>query len=105
GSSALIRSGAATSTQNSEPAHPAPAEILYEHAHFQLASERPAGHNVSTLRKKSALMRVTTETKAQTRERILSRARKILSKKAFDAVTTRDLAAAADIGVGTFFNY
>jgi AcrR family transcriptional regulator len=50
-------------------------------------------------------MRVSEKTKLQTRERILRRARKILSKNNFHAMTTRDIATAAGIAAGTFFNY
>ncbi|MBN4071922.1 TetR/AcrR family transcriptional regulator [bacterium AH-315-F18] len=50
-------------------------------------------------------MRVTKKTKEATRKRILQEARKLFSKKGFDAATTRDLASAADIAAGTLFNY
>ncbi len=50
-------------------------------------------------------MRVTPQTKLDTRQRILDRARRLLNKKGYDATTTRDLARAADIAIGTLFNY
>jgi len=50
-------------------------------------------------------MRVTAETQAATRERILAASRRLLASSDFESVTTRDIARAADIAVGTFFNY
>ncbi len=50
-------------------------------------------------------MRVTAETKAKTRDRILEAARKLFADKGFDETTTRDIAAAASIATGTLFNY
>jgi AcrR family transcriptional regulator len=50
-------------------------------------------------------MRVTAETKAATRQRILEAARQLFATKGFDATTTRDLADAAGIAAGTLFNY
>lgn len=50
-------------------------------------------------------MRVSAETKAETRTRILEAGRKAFSEKGFDATTTRELAAAAGIAAGTLFNY
>jgi AcrR family transcriptional regulator len=48
---------------------------------------------------------VTAEVKAETRRRILKAARDRFAKVAFEAATTREIAAAAGIGVGTLFNY
>ena len=50
-------------------------------------------------------MRVTAETKQETRQRILDAARKLFSEKGFAGTTTRDLAAEASIATGTMFNY
>ena len=50
-------------------------------------------------------MRVTAKVKKQTRERILSSARKLFQEKGFDETTTRDIAGRARIAAGTLFNY
>src|SRR5688572_8218050 len=50
-------------------------------------------------------MRVSAQTKAATRERILLAARQLLNEKGYDATTTRDIAHAAEIASGTLFNY
>ena len=50
-------------------------------------------------------MRVTAETQAATRERILEVAQELLAAKGFEATTTRDIAHGAEIAVGTLFNY
>ncbi len=50
-------------------------------------------------------MRVTAETKAATRERILQASRELFAERGFEATTTRDIAQAADIASGTLFNY
>lgn len=50
-------------------------------------------------------MRVTQAQREETHRKIVSSALKLLSKKGFDATTTRDLADAAGIASGTFFNY
>ena len=50
-------------------------------------------------------MRVTAEAKAETRRRILKAARDRFAKVGFEAATTREIAAAAGIAVGTLFNY
>lgn len=50
-------------------------------------------------------MRVTAHTKLATRQRILEVAKKLFAQQGFAATTTRDIAAAAEIGVGTLFNY
>lgn len=50
-------------------------------------------------------MRVTAETKAATRQRILDSAQQLFAAQGFEATTTRDIAQAAEIAVGTLFNY
>src|SRR5688572_17157211 len=50
-------------------------------------------------------MRVTDETKNATRQRILDEAKKRFAQQGFEATTTRDIACAAGIAVGTLFNY
>ena len=50
-------------------------------------------------------MRVSAETKAATRERILAAARRLLNEKGYESTTTRDIAEAAQIASGTLFNY
>jgi AcrR family transcriptional regulator len=50
-------------------------------------------------------MRVTAETKAATRRRILEAARQRFEADGFAASTTRDIADAAGIAAGTLFNY
>jgi AcrR family transcriptional regulator len=50
-------------------------------------------------------MRVTAQTKAATRERIIDAARQLFAAKGFEASTTRDIADAAGIASGTLFNY
>src|SRR5579864_5099223 len=50
-------------------------------------------------------MRVSPQTKAATRERILQAARRLLAEKGYEATTTRDIAEAAQIAGGTLFNY
>ena len=50
-------------------------------------------------------MRVTPETRAATRERILEASRQLFAENGFEAATTRDIAERAQIGVGTLFNY
>jgi len=50
-------------------------------------------------------MRVTAETKAATRQRILEAARQLFATGGFDTSTTRDIAEAAGIAAGTLFNY
>ena len=50
-------------------------------------------------------MRVTAETKAKTRERILEAALKLFTGQGFEATTTRDVAREAGIATGTLFNY
>jgi AcrR family transcriptional regulator len=48
---------------------------------------------------------VTAEVKAETRRRIVKAARDRFAKVGFEAATTREIAAAAGIAVGTLFNY
>lgn len=50
-------------------------------------------------------MRVTAEAKNATRNQILNVAQKQFAQRGFEATTTRDIARAANIGVGTLFNY
>jgi AcrR family transcriptional regulator len=50
-------------------------------------------------------MRVSAQTKIQTRERILDVARKLFSDRGFESATTREVAEAAGIATGTLFNY
>lgn len=50
-------------------------------------------------------MRVNAETKAATRRRILEAAERLFAEQGFEATTTRDIAAAAEIASGTLFNY
>ena len=50
-------------------------------------------------------MRVTAETKAATRQRILEAARQLFATSGFEACTTRQIADAAGIATGTLFNY
>jgi AcrR family transcriptional regulator len=50
-------------------------------------------------------MRVSAETKAATRQRILEAARQLFAAKGFEACTTRQIADAAGIATGTLFNY
>lgn len=50
-------------------------------------------------------MRVNAETKTATRQRILDVAKRQFAQRGFDATTTRDIAKAAEIAVGTLFNY
>lgn len=50
-------------------------------------------------------MRVTAQTKAATREKILDAAQRLLAEKGYDATATRDIARTANIASGTLFNY
>ncbi len=50
-------------------------------------------------------MRVTADTKQETRQRILDAARKLFCGNGFQQTTTRDLAVEASIATGTLFNY
>jgi AcrR family transcriptional regulator len=50
-------------------------------------------------------MRVSAQTKAATRQRILDAARQLFAANDFDASTTRAIADAAGIATGTLFNY
>jgi AcrR family transcriptional regulator len=50
-------------------------------------------------------MRVSAETKAATRQKILETARLLFAENGFQATTTREIAAASGIATGTLFNY
>lgn len=50
-------------------------------------------------------MRVTRETQAETRERILEAAQGLFRASGFEQATTRDIAREAGIATGTLFNY
>jgi AcrR family transcriptional regulator len=50
-------------------------------------------------------MRITTETKTATRDRIISTASKLFVRNGWDGTTTRDIAVTAEIATGTLFNY
>lgn len=50
-------------------------------------------------------MRVTTETKTATRQRILDAAKRLFAQQGFETATTRDIARMAQIAAGTLFNY
>jgi AcrR family transcriptional regulator len=50
-------------------------------------------------------MRVTADTKAATRMKILEASRRLFAEQGYEATTTRDVAAAAGIASGTLFNY
>jgi AcrR family transcriptional regulator len=50
-------------------------------------------------------MRISQETKQENRSRILEKAAELFIHKGFDQTTTRDIAVAAGLAVGTLFNY
>lgn len=50
-------------------------------------------------------MRVSAETKAASRKKILATAQRLFAENGFEATTTRDIALAAGIAAGTLFNY
>jgi AcrR family transcriptional regulator len=50
-------------------------------------------------------MRVTADVKEATRKRILEASQKLFARQGFEATTTRDIAHASNIAVGTLFNY
>jgi AcrR family transcriptional regulator len=50
-------------------------------------------------------MRITTEAKIATRERIVAAASKLFARNGWDGTTTRDIAVAAEVATGTLFNY
>lgn len=50
-------------------------------------------------------MRITSEAKRETRERILAAARRLFVARGFEATTIRELASEARIAAGTLFNY
>jgi AcrR family transcriptional regulator len=53
----------------------------------------------------ASVMRVTAETRSATRKRILEASQELLAAQGFQAATTREIARAAGIGIGTLFNY
>src|SRR2546428_2213041 len=52
-----------------------------------------------------AAMRVSSDTKEETRRRILDVAHRLFARNGFAETTTRDIAGAAKIAAGTLFNY
>jgi len=50
-------------------------------------------------------MRVTRDTKRQTRKQILAAAKAMFRRHGFDAATTRDIARESGVAAGTLFNY
>lgn len=58
-----------------------------------------------TIKARGQKMRVTAETKATTRKKILEAAGKLFGEIGFQATTTREIAVAAGIATGTLFNY
>lgn len=50
-------------------------------------------------------MRITSEKKLETRQRIVEVARNLFQEKGFEKTTTRDIVAEAQIAAGTLFNY
>lgn len=50
-------------------------------------------------------MRITTDAKKATREKILQVAQRLFQDKGFDETTVRDIAAEVGMGTGTLFNY
>jgi AcrR family transcriptional regulator len=50
-------------------------------------------------------MRITTQQKETTRQRILDVAARLFRTQGYDATTTRDIALGAEIAAGTLFNY
>jgi AcrR family transcriptional regulator len=50
-------------------------------------------------------MRVTAQTKSETRKRILESARRLFAGNGYESTTTRDIAREAGIATGTLFNY
>ncbi|OQX16322.1 MAG: TetR family transcriptional regulator [Desulfobulbaceae bacterium A2] len=50
-------------------------------------------------------MRISEQAKQETRGRILAQAAALFTAKGFEATTTRDIAEAAGLAVGTLFNY
>jgi AcrR family transcriptional regulator len=53
----------------------------------------------------AAAMRISTEAKSATRERILAASAKLFARNGWDGATTRDIAVASGIATGTLFNY
>jgi len=58
-----------------------------------------------TFYERARIMRITSEAKTATRERIIKVAAKLFAKKGWDDTTTRGIADAAGIANGTLFNY
>ncbi len=50
-------------------------------------------------------MRVTQQVKLETRQTLLATAQGLFFSKGLDAVSTREIASAAGVGIGTLFNY
>jgi AcrR family transcriptional regulator len=50
-------------------------------------------------------VRITSEAKAATRQRVIDAATGLFSRRGFDSTTTRDIAREAQIATGTLFNY
>ena len=50
-------------------------------------------------------MRISAAAKAETRERLLSSARRMFAERGYDRTTTRDIAIASGVATGTLFNY
>jgi AcrR family transcriptional regulator len=71
---------------------PAALPIYYERDHIGILNT-------------AAAMRITTEAKSATRERILAASAKLFAKNGWDGATTRDIAVASGIATGTLFNY
>ena len=72
-----------------------------------LDAGQSAGNNMNVLILNAGAqsMRITAEEKTATRQRILDAAIQAFRQQGFEATTTRDIAAAADIATGTLFNY
>src|ERR1700683_3788553 len=66
--------------------------IYYERGHIRILNT-------------AAAMRITTEAKSATRERILAASAKLFARNGWDGATTRDIAVASGIATGTLFNY
>ena len=94
------------SVSRAENDHPQRSKFFYEHAHFSLDSTWAVAYIYSEHGHiRDSMMRVTAETKQETRQRILEAARKLFLSKGFQQATTRDLASEASIATGTLFNY
>jgi AcrR family transcriptional regulator len=71
---------------------PPPLRIYYERDHIGILNT-------------AAAMRITTEAKSATRDRILAASAKLFARNGWDGATTRDIAVASGIATGTLFNY